>query len=124
MDVEAKDLEEYNSRDLDKYDAVIVSGIEWNDNYSDFIKDIKKYKNKICWIGDGIQYLIETDKKYGLEYLGKNSNIWEIYYTNNRDYKNILPKKMKKFLLSGESEFNILKVKNKDTNVLSYISDG
>ncbi|GAA0745105.1 polysaccharide deacetylase family protein [Clostridium oceanicum] len=124
VDVKTKNLEDYDSTDLNKYDVVIVSGIHWNSNYTSFIKDIKSYKNKIFWIGDGIQSLIESDKKYGLEYLGKNSNMSEIYYTNNRKYENISSKSMKKFLLSGESEFNILKVNDKNTNVLSYISDG
>lgn len=113
----------YESNYLNKYDYVFVLGIDGELNNKKIIKDLKDYKGKICWIGKGIEYFIENNSKYNLEYVGKKMDITEIYYGNGQEkIKSV--ESMDKFPIESKELFTILKPLNSQVEVLSYISDG
>lgn len=123
LDGEDINVEKYKSGYLNKYDYVFVLGIDGELNNKELIKDLKEYKGKVCWIGKGIEYFVQNNSKYNLEYAGRKMDITEIYYGNSQE-KTKSVKSMGKFIIESKELFTILKPLNKQVEVLAYISDG
>ncbi|WP_242971997.1 DUF2334 domain-containing protein [Haloimpatiens massiliensis] len=124
-DLKGEDInvEKYKSGYLNNYDYVFVLGIDGELNNRELIKDLKEYKGKICWIGKGIEFFLENNSKYNLQYSGKKMDITEIYYSSSEE-KNKSVKSMEKFIIESKELFTILKPINNQVQILSYISDG
>lgn len=91
---------------------MFVMGIEGELNKKTFIKDLKNYNKKICWIGEGIDIFLQNNPKYSMRYVNSNSDITEAYYSNK---ENINISKMEKFYLDSKESFTVLKPYSKET---------
>ncbi|MCW6080509.1 transcription factor, partial [Clostridium sporogenes] len=80
-EVKVVNVADYREREIDNYDYVFVMGIEGKLNKKEFIKDLKNYNKKICWIGEGIDILLQNDPKYNMGFLDSKSDITEVYYS-------------------------------------------
>ncbi len=114
-------MADYREREIDNYDYVFVMGIEGKLNKKEFIKDLKNYNKKICWIGEGIDILLQNYPKYNMGFLDSKSDITEVYYSNK---ENINISKMEKFYLDSKESFTVLKPYSKEAKIYAYLSNG
>ncbi|HBG5345604.1 TPA: polysaccharide deacetylase family protein [Clostridioides difficile] len=97
------------------YSHIFILGINENSYGNDkktknLISSLNLYKGTICWLGYGIENLLEH-KKYNLEYLGKTNNIVSVNY------------KDKSYNLDEHYVFNIVESKDKSNKVIGSIND-
>lgn len=120
-EVKVVNVADYREREIDNYDYVFVMGIEGKLNKKELIKDLKNYNKKICWIGEGIDILLQNDPKYNMGFLDSKSDITEVYYSNK---ENINISKMEKFYLDSKESFTVLKPYSKEAKIYGYLSNG
>ncbi|MGX9755256.1 DUF2334 domain-containing protein [Clostridioides difficile] len=97
------------------YSHIFIIGINENSYSNDektntLINSLDSYKGVICWLGYGIENLLEY-KKYNLEYVKKTNNINSVTY------------KGKEYNLDEHYLFNIVKSTNKNSKIIGTISD-
>ncbi|AUN10241.1 transcription factor [Clostridium botulinum] len=119
--VKVVNIADYKEGEISNYDYVFVMGIERELNKKTFIKDLKNYNKKICWIGEGIDILLQNNPKYSMRYVDSKSDITEAYYSNK---ENINISKMEKFYLDSKESFTVLKPYSKETKIYAYLSNG
>lgn len=110
-EVEKINLEDYKKGYINKFNSVFVINIKNDISNEDFLYDISVYNKNIYWIGNKIENILKSNKKYSISYKGKSENINTIFYKN------------KKISLQSKDEFNILS-KSKNGEILSTMSDG
>ncbi|EJO5347866.1 DUF2334 domain-containing protein [Clostridium botulinum] len=120
-EVKTVEITDYKKNEINSYDYVFVIGIEGKLNRKTFINDLKSYNEKICWIGKGIDDLVENNKKYSMKGIDYNLDITEIYYSNK---ENTTISNMKKFHLDSKESFTILKSYSKKSKIYGYLSNG
>lgn len=97
------------------YSHIFIVGINENSygndkKTKDLISSLNLYKGTICWLGYGIENLLEH-KKYNLDYLGKTNNIVSVNY------------KGKSYNLDENYVFNIVESKDTSNKVIGSIDD-
>lgn len=97
------------------YSHIFIIGINENSYSNDektntLINSLDSYKGVICWLGHGIENLLEY-KKYNLEYVKKTNNINSVTY------------KGKEYNLEEHYLFNIVKSIDKNNKIIGTISD-
>lgn len=97
------------------YSHIFIIGINENSYSNDektntLINSLDSYKGVICWLGYGIENLLEY-KKYNLEYIKKTNNINSVTY------------KGKEYNLDEQYLFNIVKSTDKNSKIIGTISD-
>lgn len=123
IEVETVNERYYKNSTISNFKYVFVFGYGGNFNNENFIKDLKNYTGKICWMGYGIDSYLKENNKYHLNYLGEKENINELYYTNRRA-EHIPIEAMDKFQLDEAKVFPVLVSSNKDAKILAYVGDG
>ena len=96
---------------MNKFHSVFIVNIKYDIENKSVLQDLSKYKNKIYWIEDKIENLIDFNDKYDISYESKNHSINKLIY---RD---------KTLLIESGNLFNIIKP-SKDSKVLAQMSDG
>ncbi|KEJ00681.1 transcription factor [Clostridium botulinum A2B7 92] len=119
--VKVINIADYKEGKINNYDYVFVMGIEGELNKKTFIKDLKNYNKKICWIGEGIDIFLQNNPKYSMRYVNSRSDVTEAYYSNK---ENINISKMEKFYLDSKESFTVLKPYSKETKIYGYLSNG
>ncbi len=115
-DIELLELSSYD-KEINKnyYSHIFIVGINENSygndkKTKDLISSLNLYKGTICWLGYGIENLLEH-KKYNLDYLGKTNNIVSVNY------------KGKSYNLDENYVFNIVESKDTSNKVIGSIDD-
>lgn len=115
-DIELLQLSSYD-KEINKnyYSHIFIVGINENSygndkKTKDLISSLDLYKGTICWLGYGIENLLEH-KKYNLDYLGKTNNIVSVNY------------KGKSYNLDEHYVFNIVESKDTSNKVIGSIDD-
>lgn len=115
-DIELLQLSSYD-KEINKnyYSHIFIVGINENSygndkKTKDLISSLDLYKGTICWLGYGIENLLEH-KKYNLDYLGKTNNIVSVNY------------KGKSYNLDENYVFNIVESKDTSNKVIGSIND-
>lgn len=119
--VKVVNVADYKKGEIENYDYVFVISIEGELNKKIFIKDLKNYNKKICWIGEGIDIFLQNNSKYSIRYIDSKSDITEVYYSNK---ENINISKMEKFYLDSKESFTVLKPYSKEAKIYAYLSNG
>lgn len=115
-DIESLKLSNYDDEiNKNYYSHVFIIGINENSYSNDkktkyLLSSLDSYKGNICWLGYGIENLLEY-KKYNLEYLGKTNNIVNVNY------------KGKSYNLDEHYLFNLIKSKDTSNKVIGRIDD-
>lgn len=115
-DIDLLKLSDYDDEiNKNYYSHVFIIGINENsyDNHKKtkyLLSALDSYKGNICWLGHGIENLLEY-KKYNLEYLGKTNNIVSVNY------------KGKSYNLDEHYLFNLVKSKDVSNKVIGSIDD-
>lgn len=118
-----KKISNYNLNDINNFEYVFVIGMEGKLNNKDFFKDLKEYKGKIFWIGEGIGEYLKYSNKYNFECDGYKNDMVKLYYSNNREDK-LTIEHMKKFNIEGYEDFPKIKINSDKVNVYGYLGDG
>lgn len=97
------------------YSHIFILGINENSYDNDnktknLISSLNLYKGTICWLGYGIENLLEH-KKYNLDYIGKTNNIVSVNYRG------------KSYNLEEHYIFNIVESKDTRNKVIGSIND-
>lgn len=97
------------------YSHIFILGINENSYDNDnktknLISSLNLYKGTICWLGYGIENLLEH-KKYNLDYIGKTNNIVSVNYRG------------KSYNLEEHYIFNIVESKDTSNKVIGSIND-
>ncbi|CZR96348.1 MULTISPECIES: DUF2334 domain-containing protein [Clostridioides] len=115
-DIDLLKLSDYDDEiNKNYYSHVFIIGINENSYDNDkktkyLLSALDSYKGNICWLGHGIENLLEY-KKYNLEYLGKTNNIVSVNY------------KGKSYNLDEHYLFNLVKSKEVSNKVIGSIDD-
>lgn len=115
-DIDLLKLSDYDDEiNKNYYSHVFIIGINENSYDNDkktkyLLSALDSYKGNICWLGHGIENLLEY-KKYNLEYLGKTNNIVSVNY------------KGKSYNLDEHYLFNLVKSKAVSNKVIGSIDD-
>lgn len=109
--VEKININDYKTGYMNKFHSVFIVNIKYDIENKSVLQDLSKYKNKIYWIEDKIENLIDFNDKYDISYESKNHSINKLIY---RD---------KTLLIESGNLFNIIKP-SKDSKVLAQMSDG
>ncbi|MCC0683917.1 polysaccharide deacetylase family protein [Clostridioides sp. ZZV14-6345] len=115
-DIELLQLSSYDKKiNKNYYSHIFIVGINENSygndkKTKDLISSLDLYKGTICWLGYGIENLLEY-KKYNLDYLGKTNNIVSVNY------------KGKSYNLDEHYVFNIVESKDTSNKVIGSIDD-
>ncbi|NJJ35896.1 DUF2334 domain-containing protein [Clostridioides difficile] len=115
-DIDLLKLSDYDDEiNKNYYSHVFIIGINENSYDNDkktkyLLSALDSYKGNICWLGHGIENLLEY-KKYNLEYLGKTNNIVSVNY------------KGKSYNLDEHYLFNLVKSKDVSNKVIGSIDD-
>lgn len=115
-DIDLLKLSDYGDEiNKNYYSHVFIIGINENSYDNDkktkyLLSALDSYKGNICWLGHGIENLLEY-KKYNLEYLGKTNNIVSVNY------------KGKSYNLDEHYLFNLVKSTDVNNKVVGSIDD-
>ncbi|MFL8551247.1 DUF2334 domain-containing protein [Clostridioides difficile] len=115
-DIELLKLSNYDSEiNKNYYSHIFILGINENSynndkNTKNLISSLNSYKGTICWLGYGIENLLEH-KKYNLDYVGKTNNIVSVNYRG------------KSYNLDEHYVFNIVESKDTSNKVIGSIND-
>lgn len=115
-DIDLLKLSDYDDEiNKNYYSHVFIIGINENSYDNDkktkyLLSALDSYKGNICWLGHGIENLLEY-KKYNLEYLGKTNNIVSVNH------------KGKSYNLDEHYLFNLVKSKEVSNKVIGSIDD-
>ncbi|EQF41594.1 hypothetical protein QG9_0939 [Clostridioides difficile CD178] len=115
-DIELLKLSNYDGEiNKNYYSHIFILGINENSynndkNTKNLISSLNSYKGTICWLGDGIENLLEH-KKYNLDYVGKTNNIVSVNYRG------------KSYNLDEHYVFNIVESKDTSNKVIGSIND-
>ncbi|EGT4109226.1 DUF2334 domain-containing protein [Clostridioides difficile] len=115
-DIELLKLSNYDGEiNKNYYSHIFILGINENSynndkNTKNLISSLNSYKGTICWLGDGIENLLEH-KKYNLDYVGKTNNIISVNYRG------------KSYNLDEHYVFNIVESKDTSNKVIGSIND-
>ncbi len=110
-DVSKVSVNDYKKGYMEKFDYVFVINIRNDIKNTDFLNDLTNFKNKIYWIGDKIENLLNYSNKYSITYNSKNNNITKLNYKN------------KELAANGANSYNIINPSS-STNVISSMTDG
>lgn len=117
--VNTEKISDYKSGDIKGYEEVIILSIEGKSKNKFLVDDLKNYKDKIYYIGSGIDKLLDL-KSYGLNNEVSPVNVESVTY-NRDDFKK--ENETKKFYLIKNIDCLIVNKNNLD-KVYSYINDG
>ncbi|HBH1593874.1 TPA: polysaccharide deacetylase family protein, partial [Clostridioides difficile] len=115
-DIELLKLSNYDGEiNKNYYSHIFILGINENSynndkNTKNLISSLNLYKGTICWLGYGIENLLEH-KKYNLDYVGKTNNIVSVNYRG------------KSYNLDEHYVFNIVESKDTSNKVIGSIND-
>ncbi|HBF5711800.1 TPA: polysaccharide deacetylase family protein [Clostridioides difficile] len=115
-DIELLKLSNYDGEiNKNYYSHIFILGINENSynndkNTKNLISSLNLYKGTICWLGYGIENLLEH-KKYNLDYVGKTNNIVSVNYRG------------KSYNLDEHYVFNIVESKDTSNKVIGNIND-
>ncbi|EMJ5408741.1 polysaccharide deacetylase family protein [Clostridioides difficile] len=115
-DIELLKLSNYDGEiNKNYYSHIFTLGINENSynndkNTKNLISSLNSYKGTICWLGYGIENLLEH-KKYNLDYVGKTNNIVSVNYRG------------KSYNLDEHYVFNIVESKDTSNKVIGSIND-
>ncbi|HCQ5968139.1 TPA: polysaccharide deacetylase family protein [Clostridioides difficile] len=115
-DIELLKLSNYDGEiNENYYSHIFILGINENSynndkNTKNLISSLNSYKGTICWLGYGIENLLEH-KKYNLDYVGKTNNIVSVNYRG------------KSYNLDEHYVFNIVESKDTSNKVIGSIND-
>ncbi|MDX5686445.1 polysaccharide deacetylase family protein, partial [Clostridioides difficile] len=115
-DIELLKLSNYDGEiNKNYYSHIFILGINENSynndkNTKNLISSLNLYKGTICWLGYGIENLLEH-KKYNLDYVGKTTNIVSVNYSG------------KSYNLDEHYVFNIVESKDTSNKVIGSIND-
>ncbi|GAA5573381.1 polysaccharide deacetylase family protein [Clostridioides difficile] len=115
-DIELLKLSNYDGEiNKNYYSHIFILGINENSynndkNTKNLISSLNSYKGTICWLGDGIENLLEH-KKYNLDHVGKTNNIVSVNYRG------------KSYNLDEHYVFNIVESKDTSNKVIGSIND-
>ncbi|MDN9635852.1 polysaccharide deacetylase family protein [Clostridioides difficile] len=115
-DIELLKLSNYDGEiNKNYYSHIFILGINENSydndkNTKNLISSLNSYKGTICWLGYGIENLLEH-KKYNLDYVGKTNNIVSVNYRG------------KSYNLDEHYVFNIVESKDTNNKVIGGIND-
>lgn len=115
-DIELLKLSNYDGEiNKNYYSHIFILGINENSynndkNTKNLISSLNSYKGTICWLGYGIENLLEH-KKYNLDYVGKTNNIVSVNYRG------------KSYNLDEHYVFNIVESKDTSNKVIGNIND-
>ncbi|HFL3545003.1 TPA: DUF2334 domain-containing protein [Clostridioides difficile] len=115
-DIELLKLSNYDGEiNKNYYSHIFILGINENSynndkNTKNLISSLNSYKGTICWLGYGIENLLEH-KKYNLDYVGKTNNIVSVNYRG------------KSYNLDEHYVFNIVESKDTSNKVIGSIND-
>ncbi|HBG3221155.1 TPA: polysaccharide deacetylase family protein, partial [Clostridioides difficile] len=115
-DIELLKLSNYDGEiNENYYSHIFILGINENSynndkNTKNLISSLNSYKVTICWLGYGIENLLEH-KKYNLDYVGKTNNIVSVNYRG------------KSYNLDEHYVFNIVESKDTSNKVIGSIND-
>ncbi|MCG7734415.1 polysaccharide deacetylase family protein [Clostridioides difficile] len=115
-DIELLKLSNYDGEiNKNYYSHIFILGINENSynndkNTKNLISSLNLYKGTICWLGYGIENLLEH-KKYNLDYVGKTNNIVSVNYRG------------KSYNLDEHYVFNIVELKDTSNKVIGSIND-
>ena len=110
-EVNKVNINEYESGYIESFSSVFVINIRNDLKNKYLLNDLDNYDNKIYWIGDKIEDLLNHTDKYGISYDGKNNNIVDLIY---RD---------KTLRIKESYLFNIVK-HSSSSKILASMSDG
>lgn len=94
-----------------KYDYIFVIGVDGDFHNEELLEDLKSFKGTLCWIGDGIEWLLKNNDNYDIKYKGQYNNICQVEY------------KGKKYRLKEEKTFNIVEPTNNESKIYGTIGD-
>ncbi|MBZ0618308.1 polysaccharide deacetylase family protein [Clostridioides difficile] len=115
-DIELLKLSNYDGEiNKNYYSHIFILGVNENSynndkNTKNLISSLNSYKGTICWLGYGIENLLEH-KKYNLDYVGKTNNIVSVNYRG------------KSYNLDEHYVFNIVESKDTSNKVIGSIND-
>lgn len=109
--VEKINTNDYKTGYMNKFHSVFIVNIKYDIENKSVLQDLSKYKNKIYWIEDKIENLIDFNDKYDMSYESKNHSINKLIYRDET------------LLIESGDLFNIIKP-SKDSKVLAQMSDG
>ncbi|HBH1340083.1 TPA: polysaccharide deacetylase family protein [Clostridioides difficile] len=115
-DIELLKLSNYDGEiNKNYYSHIFILGINENSynndkNTKNLISSLNSYKGTICWLGYGVENLLEH-KKYNLDYVGKTNNIVSVNYRG------------KSYNLDEHYVFNIVESKDTSNKVIGSIND-
>lgn len=108
--VEKIQVDDYESGYIEYFNSIFVINIENDIENKAFLRDLSAYKNKIYWIGDKVENLLNENEKYTIKYDSKNNSINELIYKNES------------LIINSGNSFNII-TPSKKSRILSYMSD-
>jgi uncharacterized protein YdaL len=104
--------EKYKKGQIENFDFIFVIGIKGDFCNSYLLDDLKKTKKIVCWIGKGIERLLENNENISLRYKGESDNLVKIFYSD------------KYFDIGLIDDFVIVDSLSKNSKVYSWLSDG
>ncbi|MGL5756467.1 MAG: DUF2334 domain-containing protein, partial [Paraclostridium sp.] len=104
-------VNDYKKDMLKNYDSIFVINIDNKISNVDLISDLSNYTNKIYWMGDRVENLLNSSNKYDITYDKKINSI------NKLNYKG------KEISIVGDDYFNLVNIENKNVQVLATMKD-
>jgi uncharacterized protein YdaL len=104
--------EDYQKGQIDNFDFMFIIGIEGNFYNYHLLEDLKKTKKTVCWIGKGIEKLLENNGNISFRYKGESDDLVKIFYRE------------KYFDIGLIDDFTIVDNLSSDSKVYSWLSDG
>ncbi|SHK05539.1 DUF2334 domain-containing protein [Paramaledivibacter caminithermalis] len=112
VEVLEESQENYKKGQAEDFDYIFVIGIEGNFSNLELIEDLKKTKKTVCWIGKGIEKLLENNENLSFRYKGESNDLVKILYGE------------KSFDTGLIDEFVIVDNLSLKAKVYSWLSDG
>ncbi|SHK16777.1 Uncharacterized protein YdaL [Caminicella sporogenes DSM 14501] len=112
VDVLEEIEEDYKKGQADDFDFIFVIGIEGDFFNSILLEDLKKTKKTVCWIGRGIEKLLEKNKRVSFTYDGESGELVKVFY------------RKKSFDIGLIDNFTIIDNISSNSKVYSWLSDG
>jgi len=118
--VDEIDQAEYQSGQIDQYDYIFVIGLQGIFRNQDMIKDLAISEKTICWVGKGIELLLDETDRYHIRYEGPIYDFATVTYWGDQDSrrdKSVYP-------IGVKREFSAVSIYSDEVEVLSWLDTG
>jgi len=117
--IDESSQEDYESGQIENYDYIFVIGLRGKFTNHDMIVELAKTKKTVCWVGKGLDLLLDETGKYNIKHLGSSSNFLTVSYKKNSEELREI-----NYSIPAKIEFEIYGVDSDDVKVYSWLNNG